>query len=157
MENWKQLTEFPNYNISDKGGVMNNVSKLPLNPMKQKGKYFVQLTNKHGSRKTVLLAVLVYETFSSKYVGSKSVLKYIDEDPFNCEYKNLKVISRSENLRLLKDIKFEVYSLNEMYNKLKICEGFVSDIAQFSAGNISIIEKCKTVKYFREGENWKKI
>lgn len=95
MENWKQIKEYQNYEVSDSGevrkfgGIKNLKKSLSTN-----GYHKVRLF-KDGIGKTRTIHKLVAETFLTKQDGL--VINHIDKDKTNNSINNLEYITQREN------------------------------------------------------------
>lgn len=91
-EVWKQIENFPKYQVSNKGRVK-HAEKGLLNPYTMKsGHFFVSLSNK-GKRRTAAVHNLVAELF----LGNRPpgyIVHHNDEDKSNNNAVNLEYISR---------------------------------------------------------------
>lgn len=94
---WKQIEEFPNYEVSESGVVRNVNTKVELKHKIDKGYHRVTLyDNGKPTRKPV--HQLVAETFHGKH-PNKSEINHVDGDKSNNHICNLEYCSRSENLK----------------------------------------------------------
>lgn len=98
MEVWLDIAEFENYEISNQGRIRPKIRYLSTKVNKQ-GNLEVSL-NKNGKSCGKMLGRLVYEAFSGKKLTKDDVIIYLDGDKTNCEFSNLKAISRSERERM---------------------------------------------------------
>lgn len=157
METWKVNLNFPNYLVSDHGRIMNLHTKRILKTNYYKGKVTITLTDRTKARKSVMIAVLVYETFSEKFIGSSSVIKYKDSDPSNVRFDNIEVISRAENLRRIKGLKEGDLLLEDLFVRMQKSNGFISDLSQFSAGELTMVYDGCTERYSLDEDIWKRV
>jgi len=97
-EEWKQITEYPNYSISNLGNVRNNkFNKLVVGGCNYSG-YNVILLYKNNTRKSFLISRLVGEYFLEGF-NPLLEIDHIDRNRQNDNITNLRCVSRSENMR----------------------------------------------------------
>jgi hypothetical protein len=97
-EVWKQITEYPNYSISNWGNVKNmTTDKILVNIKSTRGYLFVGLS-KNGKRKMFLISRLVGEYFLDNFDPLLEI-DHIDRNPQNNNITNLRCVNRSENQR----------------------------------------------------------
>ena len=97
MENWKEIKDFPSYEISDKGSVRRKdtgyVRKLQL----VKGYYMILLPHKSGKNKMKTVHRLVAEAFVPNPNNYPEV-NHLDLDKLNNDAANLEWCTREQNL-----------------------------------------------------------
>lgn len=99
QEQWKQITDYPNYWISDYGRIKDrkgNIKVLQKNQGKKKQYYRVKLY-KDGEVKKFYVHRLVGEYFITGY-SPNLVINHKDGDPFNNHFENLEWVTQSENV-----------------------------------------------------------
>lgn len=99
MENWSQLPEYPNYNISDCGGVMSLYKNRLLKPNSNNGYVQVWLTNESGSRWHYIHR-LVAQLFRPNPNNYKEV-NHINGAKADNRAENLQWCTHSENIQHL--------------------------------------------------------
>lgn len=100
MEVWKDIVDFPNYQVSNLGNVKSLKRKMILKakPIQKKGDYVcyeVNLYNQNGQCHKKIHR-LVAEAFIPKVEG-KTEIDHIDRNPANNHIDNLRWSNRSEN------------------------------------------------------------
>lgn len=95
-EIWKEVLDFPNYQISNLGRIRNINSNRILQPSLTCGYYKVRLSNK-GIVKDYLIHHLVFEYFHDEKYNSNLVIDHIDGNKLNNNFNNLRLLSREEN------------------------------------------------------------
>lgn len=99
MEEWKQIKDYSNYSVSNKGNVRNNKTNRTLkfglsgNSIKY---HRVNLYNSNGMRGWNVHQ-LVYQAFNGKLLNGY-VIDHIDNNPLNNLPENLKQITNRENV-----------------------------------------------------------
>lgn len=112
-EMWVEILGFENYIISNKGNIRQKPKDLSTKIGKS-GAVEVSL-NKNGKSVGKMVGRLVYEAFTGRQLTKDDVVVYLDGDKTNCNFDNLKVISRSEREKMAYDIgekdvrRFEFY------------------------------------------------
>lgn len=105
MEIWKNIYEYPNYEISNFGRVRNRGKKI-LKPNINKGYYDITLSKK-GKQKHFLIHRLVWNHFGeSNRIEKNLVVDHIDENKLNNHISNLQLLTNKENLNKYWDKKF---------------------------------------------------
>ena len=95
-EIWKEVLDFPNYQISNLGRVRNINSNRILQPSLTCGYYKVRLSN-NGVVKDYLIHHLVFKHFSKEKYNANLVIDHIDGNKLNNNFNNLRLLSREEN------------------------------------------------------------
>lgn len=144
-EIWKEIKDFPQYQISNKGRVksLKNKEKI-LKPSTVNSYLQITLCNQ-GKTSNFLIHRLVYQTFYDIDITEK-IIDHIDNNPMNNSLENLQIVSKQENIlkelkkgdRLRKVVAFknnefigEYYSCSEAARQLgcdssaisKVCRG----------------------------------
>jgi hypothetical protein len=94
-EQWKQIQDFPNYNISSFGNVKNNLTDKLLKPCLKSGYYHISLTN-NKIRKIFKIHRLVASEFLDN-PDNKSDVNHKDKNKLNNSINNLEWMTRKEN------------------------------------------------------------
>lgn len=94
MEIWKPLRNFPNYNGSSEGRIMNVKSQRILKPYVDNNGYAKVCLRKNNRQYTVKVAKLIAETFLGEHPGMD--IGYKDFDRSNTRADNLKWCSRKD-------------------------------------------------------------
>jgi hypothetical protein len=103
MEEWKVITEFPNYSISNWGNVLNTLTNKMIKQNVKGGYYHIGLTN-NKIRKTIKVHRLVALYFIPN-PENKSDVNHKDKNKLNNNLSNLEWMTRKENnLHRCKDI-----------------------------------------------------
>lgn len=95
-EIWKEVLNFPNYQISSLGRVRNINSNRILQPSLTCGYYKVRLSNE-GIVKDCLIHHLVFKHFHDEEYNTNLVIDHIDGNKLNNNSDNLRLLSRKEN------------------------------------------------------------
>lgn len=97
MENYRQILEYPNYEVSDLGNVRRIGKEVILKPIDNgKGYKLAHLSNNKG-RRLCLIHRLVMITFS--YIENNMDVNHIDGNKANNILLNLEWITKSNNTR----------------------------------------------------------
>lgn len=97
METYKQILDYPKYEVSDLGNVRNIKTSLILKPIDNgKGYKLVHLTN-NLRRRICLIHRLVMITFNP--IDIKLDVNHIDGNKSNNNLSNLEWVTKSENTR----------------------------------------------------------
>ncbi len=102
MEVWKDIIDFPNYQVSNLGNVKNKSTLRILKPIERHCSLtytcFGVSLKKDNKQATKLIHRLVAETFIPKIEG-KNVVDHIDGDSCNNNVSNLRWVTTTENGR----------------------------------------------------------
>lgn len=93
-EEWKQITDYENYSISNFGSVKNNLTNRILKP-KIVNKYYMIDLCKNGTKKPASIHRLVGLYFLEK-VEEKETIDHIDRNKTNNHISNLRWATKSE-------------------------------------------------------------
>ena len=97
MEVWKPLRNFPSYNGSSEGRIMNIQTQRIMKPnMNQKG-YLQVCLRKNNQQYTVRVHKLIAETFLGEHPGMD--VRHKDLDKTNNRVNNLEWATRSETIQ----------------------------------------------------------
>ena len=97
MEEWRTITDFPNYSVSNFGNVMNNKTKKLLKLCDKSGYYGVSLTNVTlVNKKTFRVHRLVACAFIEN-PENKPEVNHKDKNKLNNNIMNLEWNTRLEN------------------------------------------------------------
>lgn len=129
MEIWKPLRNFPSYNGSSEGRIMNVRTQRILKPqINEKGR--LQLTLRKNNRQyTVRIDRIIAETFLGEHPGMD--VRHRDLDPTNVCVDNLYWSTRSETISDAFDrgskipsrqIPIRVIETGEVYESIRACE-----------------------------------
>ena len=98
---WKEIKDFPNYEVSNKGQVRNVKTGRMLKPYVNlgggKGYYKVRLTSEPYKTKQFFVHRLVAEAFIPKEKEEYTDVNHIDENKLNNNVDNLEWCTRSYN------------------------------------------------------------
>jgi len=94
-EKWKQIQDFPNYNISSFGNIKNIITDKPLKPSLKSGYYHVSLVN-NNTKKSFKIHRLVALAFLQN-LDNKPEVNHIDKNKLNNTIDNLEWVTRQEN------------------------------------------------------------
>lgn len=94
-EHWKQIKDFPNYNISSFGNVKNNLTDKILKPCLKSGYYHISLVN-NKIKKTLKIHRLVAVYFLEN-LENKSEVNHKDKNKLNNTIDNLEWMTKKEN------------------------------------------------------------
>lgn len=97
-EQWKQITNYDNYEVSDLGRVRNATTKKVLQPARQNSGYTIVSLRKDGKTKTHAIHRLVMEAFRPIDKSWTYDVHHKDWDKTNNILENLEWVTRSENL-----------------------------------------------------------
>lgn len=117
QEIWKQVENFPNYMISNKGGFKNIKTKKNIKPHVSNTGYYVCSMSDKGKVSSSNIHTLVAKAFLENPNPSLyTEVHHIDGDKLNNNVDNLKWVTRAENLGKAKS-EFQVlrtYLLNSL-------------------------------------------
>jgi hypothetical protein len=128
MEIWKPLRNFPSYNGSSEGRIMNVRTQRILKPTITEKGYAVVGLRKNNKYYTVRVHKVIAETFLGEHPGMD--VKHKDLDPLNNNVDNLYWISRSDIVKQTYDsgrrkpwrqIPVRVIETGKIYENMKEC------------------------------------
>jgi hypothetical protein len=103
MEEWRVITEFPNYSISNLGNVLNTLTNKIMKLNKKGGYYQVALT--HNKNKKIFSVHRLVAVYFIPNPENKSDVNHKDKNKLNNNLSNLEWMTRKENnLHRCKDI-----------------------------------------------------
>ncbi len=142
---FKKIKGHENYHIYEDGKIFNTKTNKYLNPYKTvKGLYVVGL-----NKKIYNLGKLIYMNYYEDELLDNNVIKYIDGNQDNLNYKNLQKSTRSENL---KSIKYEL----DKTKKWKNINGY-PDYKISNYGDIFSIRVNKILTPTKNSQNYCKV
>ena len=89
MEEWKQITDFPNYEVSNTGKVRNKRGLILKPQSNTKNKYLQVLLWKDSKAKCCYMHRLVAEAFVKREKDTDIYVWFKDEDVQNNNFENL--------------------------------------------------------------------
>lgn len=92
----KQITDYPDYNITDEGNIWSNLSNKWLKTSPNSSGYYTVRLRKDGIAKTLLVHRLVWTTFNGTIPDGKEI-NHKDEDKANNSLSNLELTTHKEN------------------------------------------------------------
>lgn len=98
MEEWKVITEYPNYMISNTGKVYSKINNIVLKPKIDRYGYYVVTLRKDNKNKSVTIHRLVANYFLDKVEG-KDVVNHLDSNKLNNNVNNLEWTTVSGNTK----------------------------------------------------------
>lgn len=161
-EEWKIISEYPRYSVSNLGRVKNNKTGAVKNASNSKGYLFVNLykedMNKPDPLKVHRLVALSF------VLGDTSLcVNHIDGDKLNNVYTNLEWVTPGENISLawkngqIKPLKGESCGKSKLGNKeIKlirhlygsgVAQKNIGEIFKITQANVSSIVRLKTWKH----------
>ena len=98
-EEWRDIKDFPNYQISNYGKIYSKKSKILLHPDKHPNGGHLRVTLfKNKKRYRMWVHVLVLETFCENRPSDKHVCRHLDGNPENNYIGNLSWGTQMENI-----------------------------------------------------------
>ena len=128
METWKPLINFPSYNGSTEGRIMNIKTQRILKPFVDSRGYVKVCLRKNNRQYTVRVAKVIAETFLGEHHGMD--VSYKDSDRTNICVDNLEWCTRSEVVRKAfalgtrkpsRRIPVRVLETGEEYDSIRAC------------------------------------
>lgn len=95
MEEWKQIIDYPNYEISNYGNVRNTLTNRILNPYKRKDYLFVNLVNSIGRKEHRVHRLVGFYFINNP--NNYPDINHKDEIKSNNHYSNLEWCNKQYN------------------------------------------------------------
>lgn len=148
-EKWRQIKDFPDYQVSNKGRVKSNKTEKLIHSKKCRGYDRVSIYN-NGYRSDKLVHRLVAEAFIDNPLN-KNEVNHIDGNKQNNTAINLEWCTRSENMKHAFDNDLKKPSGGLIKKKLKVIEtGKIYDSAYSCARDMILdqghVNQCLTGK-----------
>ena len=147
MEIWKPLRNFPSYNGSSEGRIMNVRTQHILKPTVNKKGQTIVCLRKNNRRYIVRVHKLIAETFLGEHPGMD--VRHKDKDRTNNRLDNLEWVTKHETFQDMNTrrngnptryTRVKVLETNEIYNSVSECARSLdccrSDIFKQLAGTI---------------------
>ena len=96
MEDWKGLSNYPNYSVSNFGNIKNNKKNSTLKPNLHKSGYLVVQLFKEGVRRNLRVHRLIAEAFLEEFDETKYI-DHIDRNKTNNKLTNLRMVTPLES------------------------------------------------------------
>lgn len=128
MEIWKPLRNFPSYNGSSEGRIMNVRTQRILTQTVTEHGYAIVGLRKNNKRYTVRVHRVIAETFLGEHPDMD--VRHLDEDQLNNRIDNLIWVTRSDtikrsyshgNKKPWRQIPVRVVETGKVYNNMKDC------------------------------------
>ena len=113
-EQWKDIADFDNYEVSDLGRVRNKKTKRILRLVKDSGGYVQVNLYNDGERKSIKIHRLVASTFIPNPLNLPQI-NHIDENKTNNNVENLEWCSAQYNIDYSQSKPVNQYSLDGIY------------------------------------------
>ena len=99
MEEWKDIPDYPNYQVNNLGNVRSlKFGKVKLLKLGISNRYYNITLHKNGKGKTFLVHQLVAICFlNHKPNKDKFVIDHINSDPLDNRLENLRIVTTREN------------------------------------------------------------
>ncbi len=98
MEIWKEIEEYCNYSISNRGRVLNKLTNRILKPSKDGcGYLFVNLFKDKKPKAHYIHRLVAKYFLNHTFVDYNKIIDHIDNDRNNNNFDNLQIISNREN------------------------------------------------------------
>jgi hypothetical protein len=94
-ERWRKIAEFPNYSVSNKGNVRNDVKGMTMSLVNHGGCFEVKLYNT-GKCRSPRVQLLQATAFLVTPKCKKFTVDHIDRDPYNNELQNLRWATKKQ-------------------------------------------------------------
>lgn len=150
MERWKQIEEFPMYEVSTKGQIRNIKTGRILRTYTDPRGYQVVNLTKNGKQKTVRIHTVMLTTFHGRHYD-EDIATYLDGDKTNLDIDNLDW-SRQYDIKRREHIR---HSLTGKYNNkvirvLETGEEFesIAEASRILGLSKSSISKCLNYPYY---------
>ena len=161
IEVWRQIKNYPNYSVSNRGKIKNNKTCLILKPMKARGNYLQVGLYKNKIMKRIAIHKLVLEAFICKRPPNKQT-NHKDGDKANNSVTNLEWVTAQENITHAHknglsnskgskngNAKLKEFDVKFVKQLLKECNFEQRDIAAMVGVNKSAISKIATERTWK--------
>lgn len=151
MEVWKPLRNFPSYNGSSEGRIMNIRTQRIMKTFKNDNGYIQVCLRKNNKQYTVKVARVIAETFLGEHPGMDVVYKNGDRSDVCVD--NLEWCTRQEVIRRAfergtkipsRQIPVRVIETGEIYNSIRACARdigcYQTDICKYLSGSIQQVK-----------------
>ena len=151
MEVWKPLRNFPSYNGSSEGRIMNIRTQRIMKTFKNDNGYIQVCLRKNNKQYTVKVARVIAETFLGEHPGMDVVYKNGDRSDVcvdNLEWRTRQEVIRRAFERGTKipsrQIPVRVIETGEVYNSIRACARdigcYQTDICKYLSGSIQQVK-----------------
>jgi len=148
MEKWKQIKDYPNYQVSNTGRVKSKRKELSLIVKKRDGYVCVTLS-KNGVQKQFTVHRLVAEHFIEN--NGKKFVNHLDENKTNNNFYNLEWCTAQENQR--HSFAKQVTQKDLKGNVVKVDEALV-DVEKFGFSHINVLRCCRGLRKTHKNYTW---
>ena len=151
MEIWKPLRNFPSYNGSSEGRIMNIRTQRIMKTFKNDNGYIQVCLRKNNKQYTVKVARVIAETFLGEHPGMDVAYKNGDRSDVcadNLEWRTRQEVIRRAFERGTKipsrQISVRVIETGEVYNSIRACARdigcYQTDICKYLSGRIQQVK-----------------
>lgn len=151
MERWKQIEEFPMYEVSTKGRIRNIKTGRILRTCEDPYGYRVAKLTKKGKQKTVRLHTIMLNTFHGKYYDDV-IATYLDGDKTNLDIDNLDWSRQTDiQTRKFRRCMLTGECNNKIIRVLETGEEFesITETARALGLSRSTVSKCLNYPYYK--------
>ena len=99
MEEWKVISDYPNYSVSNFGNVRNDVKNTLMTYHLKRGGYYQVRLSSNSLTKDFYIHHLVIKYFCDEKPNNLYIIDHLDRNRINNNINNLRWISRSGNGR----------------------------------------------------------
>lgn len=151
MEIWKPLKNFPSYNGSSKGRIMNIKTQRIMKPFLNENGYLQVCLRKNNRQYTVKVGKVIAETFLGEHPGMD--VTYKNGDRSDIDICNLEWCTRQEVIRRAfergtkipsRQIPVRVIETGEVYDSIRACardiDCYQTDICKFLRGELKQVK-----------------
>ena len=151
MEVWKPLRNFPSYNGSSEGRIMNIRTQRIMKTLKNDNGYIEVCLRENNKQYTVKVARVIAETFLGEHSGMD--VAYKNGDRSDVCVDNLEWCTRQEVIRRAfergtkipsRQIPVRVIETGEIYNSIRACARdigcYQTDICKYLSGSIQQVK-----------------
>ena len=151
MEIWKPLRNFPSYNGSSEGRIMNIRTQRIMKTFKNDNGYIQVCLRKNNKQYTVKVARVIAETFLGEHPGMD--VAYKNGDRSDVCVDNLEWCTRQEVIRRAfergtkipsRQIPVRVIETGEVYNSIRACARdigcYQTDICKYLSGGVQQVK-----------------